>query len=79
MTDTDAGRLVFYQAGSTTKNGETTTGAGAHAIAFSGDGKTAYVSNQSAGTVSVLDVATRAVVKTVLVGAKPNGMVFRSR
>ncbi len=79
VTDTDAGRLVFYQAGSTVKTGETATGAGAHAIVFSADGKTAYVSNQSAGTVSVLDVATRSVVKTVTVGAKPNGMVFRSR
>jgi YVTN family beta-propeller protein len=29
--------------------------------------------------VSVIDIATRSVTKTIAVGAKPNGIVFRSK
>lgn len=78
VTDSENGKLVFYSTTAGTKLGELPTGAGAHAIAFSGDGRTAYASNQTAGTVSVLDIAARAVVKAIGVGEKPNGMVFRS-
>jgi YVTN family beta-propeller protein len=77
VTDTDAGRIVVFAAGTTTKAGEIETGAGAHAIAFSADGQTAYSTSQTSGTVSVIDVATRAVKKTITVGAKPNGIAFR--
>ena len=55
-----------------------TTGAGAHGIAFSADGKTAYVTNQMAGTLSVINVDTHEV-KTVQVGQKPNGLVYRAK
>ena len=79
VTDSENGKLVFFSTGTRTKLGELPTGAGAHAIAFASDGKTGYVSNQTAGTVSVIDIATRAVTKTIVVGAKPNGMVFRSQ
>lgn len=51
------------------------TGAGAHAIAF--NGMTAYVTNQLAGTVSVCDVMTHAVTKTITVGTKPNGICLK--
>jgi YVTN family beta-propeller protein len=78
VTDTDAGRVVVFTAGSDVVLGSITTGAGAHAIAFSDDGATAYVTNQTAGTVSVIDVATRAVQATIAVGAAPNGIVFRA-
>ena len=61
------------------KMDEQPTGAGAHAIAFSGDGKTGYISNQTANTVSVIDVATHKVVKTINIGTKPNGMVWRGK
>lgn len=79
VTDPEHGKVGFYSTTAGTKLDELPTGAGAHAIAFSGDGRTAYVSNQTAGTVSVIDIATRAVTKAIGVGTKPNGMVFRPR
>jgi YVTN family beta-propeller protein len=77
VTDTDGGKVVIYSVAEATVLGEVTTGAGAHAIAFSDDGQTAYVTNQEAATVSVIDVAGRSVVATIEVGSKPNGIVFR--
>ena len=53
------------------------TGAGAHAISFTMDGNTAYVSNQTANTVSVISVANHTVTKTIAVGKKPNGVVIK--
>jgi len=55
--------------------GEVATGAGAHAIAFNGN--TAYITNQTAGTVSVLNVTTHTVTNTLTVGSKPNGLVLK--
>ena len=59
------------------KMGEVQTGLDAHAIAFSKDGTTAYVTNQGAATVSVIDVAKRAKTKDITVGKKPNGLVLK--
>lgn len=53
------------------------TGAGAHAIAFTIDGNTAYVTNQTGNTVSVVNVANHTVTKTIVVGKKPNGIVIK--
>jgi len=69
--------VILYSKTADTRLGEIPTGAGAHAIAFSTDGRSAYISNQEAGTVSVIDLATRAVTATLIVGSKPNGLVFR--
>lgn len=77
VTDEDNGKVAFYMTGSTMKMGEVATGAGAHGIAFSNDGRTAYVTNQMADSVSVIDVANRKVLKNIVVGNKPNGLVFR--
>ncbi|MCY1024014.1 YncE family protein [Pyxidicoccus sp. MSG2] len=77
VTDTDNGKLIFFAAGTTTRQGELATGTGAHGITFSSDGATAFVTNQTAGTLSVVDVATRTIRKTLTVGTKPNGLVFR--
>ncbi|MBZ4329690.1 MULTISPECIES: YncE family protein [Myxococcaceae] len=77
VTDTDNGKLIFFAAGTTTRQGELATGAGAHGITFSADGATAFVTNQAAGTLSVVEVATRTIRKTLTVGTKPNGLVFR--
>jgi len=41
-----------------------------HMLALSGDGRTAYTSNVGAGTVSVIDVATRKVTAVVTVAAR---------
>lgn len=79
VTDSDAGRVVAYMADSDMVHGAIPTGAGAHAIAFSADGKTGYVSNQLANTLSVIDLASLTVKKTIAVGRKPNGIMFRAR
>lgn len=79
VTDTDNGKLVFLDATSGTRLGELATGPGAHAFAFSTSGAKAYVTNQSAGTVTVVDLASRTAAKTIQVGDKPNGMAFRAR
>lgn len=79
VTDADNGKVVFYSTATGTKVGELATAAGAHAIAFSADGKTAYVSNQGAGSVSVISLVSPTVTKTIAVGMKPNGMLFRSK
>jgi len=79
VTDADGGKVVFFAAGSDMRLGEAATGAGAHAIAFNGDGTRAYVSNQMENTVSVLDVASSTLVTTIAVGSKPNGMAWRAQ
>lgn len=53
------------------------TGNGAHAISFSNDGMTAYVTNQLGGTVSVINVSTRTKTSDITVGTKPNGILLR--
>lgn len=58
-------------------HGEVITGLDAHAIAFTKDGTTAYVSNQGAASVSVINVATRTKLKDISVGQKPNGLVLK--
>jgi YVTN family beta-propeller protein len=47
------------------------------AIAFEDDGKTAYISNQGAGTVSVIALLSKVLIKNISVGVEPNGMVIR--
>lgn len=51
------------------------TGAGHHEIAFSADSRYAFVSNRSAGTVAVVDVAARKLLKTIATGAQPLSLV----
>lgn len=59
------------------KDREIITGADAHAIAFTKDGQTAYVTNQGANTVSVIDAKSHIKQKDIPVGKKPNGLVIR--
>lgn len=54
-----------------------TTGADAHGIAFNSDGSKAYVTNQGAATVSVIDVATHKKLQDIGVGSKPNGLILK--
>ena len=77
VTDAENGQVVFYDALADLRLGQTPTGAGAHAIAFD-EASRAYISNQDAGTVSVVDVATHALLRTMPVGSTPNGLCFRS-
>jgi len=78
VTD-DSGKLVFNKTTADAKVAELPTAAGAHAIAFTPDGKTGFITNQLAGSISIIDAATRTVKSTIPVGRKPNGIVFRSR
>ncbi len=59
------------------KHAEVATGLDAHAIAFTKDGRTAYVTNQGAATVSVVNVPTRTKLNDIAVGKKPNGIVLK--
>lgn len=79
VSDATNGKVVYYtlQSGNWTKAGEITTGADAHAIAFNADGSKAYISNQGAGSVSVINPTTHQVTKIITVGAKPNGIIFK--
>ncbi|MDQ3297582.1 MAG: PQQ-binding-like beta-propeller repeat protein [Myxococcota bacterium] len=77
VTDTENGKMVFLDAATGARLGDLVTAAGAHAFAFSRDGTKAYVTNQKAASVTVIDVATRSVTKTIAVGTKPNGIVVR--
>jgi YVTN family beta-propeller protein len=52
-------------------------GAGAHAVAFTNDGNTAYVTNQMAASVSVINVPGHSKIKDVPVGKKPNGIIIK--
>lgn len=56
--------------------GEIVTGSNAHAIAFSSNGL-AYVTNQNANTVSVVNIQNHSVSNTIQVGAKPNGIIIK--
>jgi YVTN family beta-propeller protein len=79
VTDEDDGKVVFNTTTQDQKTGELVVGAGAHGMAFSADGKTAYITNQAGGTVSIVDVASHTLVKSLPVGAKPNGIAYRQR
>jgi YVTN family beta-propeller protein len=73
------GKIVYYTLvlGAWTMQGDITTGADAHAIAFNNDGTIAYVTNQGAGSVSVIDMNTHKVSQTISVGLKPNGILLK--
>ncbi|QMU26535.1 YncE family protein [Adhaeribacter radiodurans] len=79
VSDATNGQIVFYKENNNqwTLQGSIPTGADAHAIAFSHDGATAYVTNQGANTVSVIRVADHTVTATIPVGKKPNGLTIR--
>lgn len=72
------GVVIFGRTGNAwTKMSEVETGLDAHAIAFTKDGSTAYVTNQGAATVSVIDASKRIKLTDISVGKKPNGLVIR--
>lgn len=79
VTDDGGGRVVYYHRMNNqwTQMGSIITGAGAHAITFTSDGMKAYITNQRAGTVSVIDVSTHTKTLDITVGTKPNGLLIR--
>lgn len=79
IADPNGSRVVLRSASGDALVGQIPAGAGAHGIVFRPDGKYAYVSNELASTVTVIDIETRAPVKVLAVGKKPNGMVARAK
>jgi YVTN family beta-propeller protein len=79
VSDATNGSVKYYTFGGGvwSSQGGISTGADAHAIAFTADESVAYVTNQGANTVSVIDVATHAVMATINVGTKPNGISIK--
>ena len=67
-------RLYEVDVASATVVATIIVGEGAHGVVVSDDGLTAYVSNIAAGSVSIVDTRARAVLATVTVGARPNGI-----
>jgi YVTN family beta-propeller protein len=66
-----------FSSGNWNHGGVFSTAAGAHAITFTEDEMKAYVSNQNAESVSVIDAMTHSVTKTLTVGKKPNGLLIK--
>lgn len=50
------------------------SGLGAHGIAYSADGKRAYVTNTWEDSLSAIDLETDSVINTIKVGTEPNGV-----
>lgn len=73
------GQVHYYQlmGGTWMEMGTIATGADAHAIAFLSGGTKAMVTNQGAGTVSMIDVATHTKTNDIVVGLKPNGIAIK--
>jgi YVTN family beta-propeller protein len=79
ISDATNGRVAYFSLVNDvwTQQGNITTGDDTHAIAFTPDGTKAFVTNQGANTVSVIDVTGHEVIKTILVGDGPNGIAIR--
>lgn len=79
VSDATNGKVVYYTLLNDiwTVKGNIPTGADAHAITFTPDYLVAYVTNQGANTVSVINVASHNVTKTINVGTKPNGIALK--
>jgi YVTN family beta-propeller protein len=78
VTDPMAGKVHLWKKdvnGKYVKGVNIATGSGAHAIAFKG--MTAYITNQEAASVSVVDMMKHEKIKDIQVGKKPNGIVIR--
>ena len=58
--------------------GHVRTGAGPHVVAFTDDGRLAFVASRMSGTVSVVDAATLAVVKRLQTGPRPVDLAYSS-
>jgi YVTN family beta-propeller protein len=79
VSDATNGKVAYFtfENGVWSLAGSISTGTDAHAISFSNDGSKAYVTNQGAGSVSLIEVSTHNVIKIIPVGSKPNGVVLK--
>lgn len=79
VTSGTENKIFVYQlqSGVYTKTNEISMNAGTHAIAFSQDYKTAYITNQKSASVTVFNVETKTKIKDLTVGKNPNGIVMK--
>ncbi|HEY1046281.1 MAG TPA: YncE family protein [Bacteroidia bacterium] len=80
VSDATNGKVVYFERLNNiwTKSGETITGSNAHAIAFNTTETKAYITNQDDDNVTIIDMSNHTVIKTINVGSKPNGIVFKN-
>lgn len=80
VTDPENGKVHYWTLNTSNNTwmhgGALLTGLGAHATAFSKDGQTAYITNQLAKSVSVVNVQNHTKTKDIMVGTKPNGILI---
>jgi YVTN family beta-propeller protein len=79
VSDPDGAKVHYYKRKDGSHLGAFSVGQGAHAIVFNSSGTRGYVTNQTDGTVSVVDVSTHTATKTITVGSKPNGLLWRMK
>lgn len=79
VTNETSGTVVYFQrmGGVWMNMGSIVTGNGAHAVTFSNNGLTAYVTNQLNGNISVINTSTKTKILDIPVGNKPNGLLLR--
>lgn len=79
VSDATNGKVVVYEqmGGHWMAGNSIMTGADPHAIVFNSNGTKAYVTNQGAATLSVIDVATHKRLQDIAVGSKPNGLAVK--
>ena len=76
ITDGDSGEVsVFSSQGIYLES--IPTGGGSYGILFLEDYSKVYISNEKAGTVSVIDTISMKKIKDIKVGLKPNGMALK--
>ncbi|GAA4340814.1 hypothetical protein GCM10023184_38770 [Flaviaesturariibacter amylovorans] len=80
VTDPDNGKVHYWNRSGNqwVHGGVFDAAAGAHAVAFTADGTVAYVTNQMARSVSVINVNTHSKIRDVAVGLKPNGILIKN-
>jgi len=77
--DADLDGVSIIDVATGEKVGFVATGGGHHELAFSHDSRYAYVSNRNAGTVTVIDTARRATIKTLEIGKQVIGLVYSAK
>lgn len=79
ITNADDGLVTINMTSADMKMAQVAAGRGAHGIVFSNDGTRAYVTNQLADSLTVIDVAAQKALATIPLASKPNGLVFRAK
>lgn len=79
VSDATNGKVICYTSSNNiwTRNTEIITGADAHAIVVNSTQTKAYVTNQGANTLSVIEIANKSISATIAVGLKPNGLALK--